>query len=191
MKKVFVFVGHPSKSSLCKSIGEAYLRGAKNSGYKTKIMYLSEMEFDSNLKEGYKLEQVLEEDLVLFQKNLLWADHIVFVTPIWWGSIPAKFKGAIDRAILPGFAFKYEKKSLLPKQFFRGKSGTIIFTKGGPWLFYFGALVSSSMVLRRFVLNFIGVSPVRVKSFYSVRKLSPERAKRILDKVFRIGKKGR
>lgn len=186
-----MFVGHPSKSSLCKSIGEAYLRGAKNSGYKTKIMYLSEMEFDSNLKEGYKLEQVLEEDLVLFQKNLLWADHIVFVTPIWWGSIPAKFKGAIDRAILPGFAFKYEKKSLLPKQFFRGKSGTIIFTKGGPWLFYFGALVSSSMVLRRFVLNFIGVSPVRVKSFYSVRKLSPERAKRILEKVFRIGKKAR
>ncbi len=189
MKKIFIFVGHPSETSLCKAIGESYLKGAKSSGNKTKIMYLSKMEFDMNLKEGYKVNQPLEKDLVLFQKNLLWADHLVFVSPIWWGSVPAKFKGLLDRTILPGFAYKYQKRSLLPRQFFRGKSARIIFTKGGPRLFYFGAFVSSSMIIKRFVLNFIGVFPVRVKSFYSVRKVKPERAEKILNKAFTLGKR--
>jgi NAD(P)H dehydrogenase (quinone) len=190
MKNILIIVGHPSKESFSKSIGESYSRGAKSSGHSTKIIYLSELNFDPDLKDGYKKIIPLEKDLVGVQKSILWANHIVLISPVWWGSVPAKFKGLIDRIILPGFAFKYERKSLLPKQLLRGKSGRIFLTKGGSRLFYFGAFVSPGMILRRFVFNFTGIFPVRVKSFYSMNSLNEERAKKILKNVFKIGKRG-
>jgi putative NADPH-quinone reductase len=193
MKKrnILIIVGHPGKESFSKSIGESYLKGAKSSGNKVKIIYLSEMNFNPNLKEGYKKIQPLEKDLLNFQKNILWAEHIVLITPVWWGSVPAKLKGLLDRAILPGFAFKYQKKSILPKRFLKGKSARVFMTKGGSRIFYFGSLAYPGMILRRFVFNFTGIFPVRVKSFYSMNNLSEERVQKILKKVFDIGKKGR
>ena len=189
MKNIFIIVGHPSKKSFSNQIGEAYMKGAKSSGNRVKIVYLSELDFDPNLKEGYNKSQPLEKDLVLVQKHILWANHIVIVTPVWWGSVPAKFKGLLDRALLPGFAFKYERRSLLPKQLLKGRSGIIFLVMGGSRLFHFGAFAFPGMILRRFVFNFTGVSPVRVKNFYSMSSLSEKRAKKILDNVFKIGRR--
>jgi len=191
MKNILVIIGHPAKDSFSKAIGESYSKGARSSGNKIKVIYLSELNFDPNLKEGYKKIQPLERDLIDFQKKILWAKHIVLVSPIWWGSIPAKLKGLIDRAILPGFAFKYEKRSILPKQFLRGKSARIFLNKGGSRIFYFGSFAYPGMVLKRFVFNFTGIFPVRVKSFYSMNKISEKKAKKILKKVIEIGKKAR
>lgn len=58
-----------------------------------------------NLQEGYDVIQELEPDLIQLQEHIKWAKHIVFLSPVWWGSFPAKFKAAIDRIFLPGFAF--------------------------------------------------------------------------------------
>lgn len=44
----------------------------------------------------------LEEDLVKAQELIRWADHLVFVYPIWWGTMPAVLKGFFDRVFLPG-----------------------------------------------------------------------------------------
>lgn len=43
----------------------------------------------------------LEEDLVKAQELIRWADHLVFVYPIWWGTMPAVLKGFFDRVFLP------------------------------------------------------------------------------------------
>lgn len=191
MKKILVFEGNPKEKSLCKLISETYVRGAKDSGHEVKIFHISDMKFDPNLKEGYNKNQKLEKDLVEVQKKILWANHLVFVYPIWWGSLPAKFKGLVDRVFLPGFAFKFEKRTILPKQFLKGKSARMITTRGGSRIFYFGSLSFPGMIMRRFLLNFCGVFPVRSKSFYSVNHISEKRAKKIFDNIYRIGKRER
>lgn len=188
-KKILIISGHPSKESFTHDISNEYLRGAKNSGADAKIIYLHDLKFNPSLENGYHKIQKLENDLIEVQKKITWAEHIVFVYPVWWGGEPAKFKGLIDRVFLPGFAFKFEKKSLLPKQLLKGKSGRIFLIKGGSWLFYFGALVSPGMIMRRFVMNFCGIFPVRVKSFYSMNNVDGKKAKRILNKVYRLGKR--
>ena len=47
---------------------------------------------------------------------------MVIFTPIWWGALPAKLKGLIDRTFLPGFAFQYEEGKLMPKQLLKGRT---------------------------------------------------------------------
>ncbi len=44
---------------------------------------------DANLSSGYDQEQLLEPDLQRLQTDLLNADHIVMLAPIWWGGLPA------------------------------------------------------------------------------------------------------
>ena len=93
-----------------------YFAEAEKSGYHVKLLELNELKFDLSLHVSYKSEQKLEPDLVLAQKYILEAEHLVFVFPNWWGMMPALLKGFIDRTFLPGFAFKYREKSPLPEK---------------------------------------------------------------------------
>jgi|SRR3989304_5289898 len=93
------------RNSFCGVLAEAYIEGAKAAGADIKQLYLGELKFDPILWHGYKEIQELEEDLKMAQEFILWAEHLVFVYPTWWGTIPALLKGFIDRTFLPGFAF--------------------------------------------------------------------------------------
>jgi hypothetical protein len=77
---------------------------------------LGQLDFDPSLHEGYRQVQPLEADLLAAQEAILWAEHLVFAYPIWWGGAPALLKGFVDRAFLPGFAFKYRPGKAFPEQ---------------------------------------------------------------------------
>lgn len=190
-KKILVILGNPKPKSLSKAIAESYVKGARKGKHEVRFVELSKMKFNSNLEYGYDKRMKLEEDLVKIQKDILWAGHLVWVYPIWWGDMPAKLKGLIDRAILPGFAFKYVRKSILPKQFFKGKSARLILLRGSSRIFYFGSLAFPGMIMRRFVLNFCGVFPVRVTNFYSVEGLKKKRAEKFFKRVHSLGFRGK
>jgi len=71
-----------------------------------KILIINELDFNPNLQFGYRKRTELEPDLLKAQELIKWADHLVWIYPVWWGSIPAIMKGFIDRVFLPGFAFQ-------------------------------------------------------------------------------------
>ena len=106
MKKILVINANPKSDSMCKSIAQQYSHVA-GSKHELKQVDIGDMEFEINLMEGFNEVLPLEDDLLNFQDMVRWSEHIVIVSPVWWGTIPAKFKGVIDRAFLPGFAFKY------------------------------------------------------------------------------------
>ena len=83
------------------------------------------------------------------------------MSPVWWGNIPAKFKGAIDRTFLPGFAFKYidGKKGL--KKLLTGRTSELIFTLDTPpfWYKYMqGNLIYKQ--LKNAILGFTGIKNI-------------------------------
>jgi len=189
-KKILVILGHPSKDSLNKKIADTYLEETKKSGFNVKKLYLYDKKFDPVLHEGYKKEQKLESDLKQAQKDIKWADHLVFIYPIWWGTMPALLKGFIDRTLLPGFAFQYKENSLIPEKFLKGKSARIITTSGMPgFLFWF--INSNKKMIKRFVLNFTGIKPVRNTNFGGVDEISDEKFSKIQKKVRKLARKGR
>ena len=88
-KKILVIIGHPNPKSFCHALAAAYSEGAQASGHTIKTLALNELQFDPILQHGYHQEQRLEPDLQHAQEALNWATHMVFIYPIWWGSIPA------------------------------------------------------------------------------------------------------
>jgi putative NADPH-quinone reductase len=103
--------------------------------------------------------------------------------------MPALLKGFFDRIFLPGFAFKFEGKSFLPKQYLKGKSARIITTAGGPWWYYFIFGNPSIASIKRITLAFCGVSPIKTKGFYDIKRVSQERAEKILFKVRKMARR--
>ncbi|MDH5389479.1 MAG: NAD(P)H-dependent oxidoreductase, partial [Gammaproteobacteria bacterium] len=110
-KKILVILGHPDEESFCGALAKAYIEGAKDSGNEVHTINLGELKFDPVLWKGYSKIQELEPDLVNAQELMQWSNHIVFIYPNWWGTMPALMKGFFDRAFLPGFAFKYRDNS--------------------------------------------------------------------------------
>lgn len=97
---------------------------------------LGEMQFDPILRDGYNHSQTLEPDLLEAQRQIHWAEHLVFVYPVWWGGIPALLKGFFDRVFLPGFAFKYRNRSQLWDKLLKGRTADLLVTLDTPpWYF--------------------------------------------------------
>ena len=110
-KRVLVILGHPATNSFCGALADSYSEGANAAGNEVQFISLGSLSFDPILHNGYNTIQELELDLVAAKEAITWAQHIVFVYPIWWGAMPALLKGFIDRIFLPGFAFKYREGS--------------------------------------------------------------------------------
>jgi NAD(P)H dehydrogenase (quinone) len=163
MKKILIINGHPNKDSFNFGIAKAYQDGALQSGAEVKEIVIADLNFNPNLQFGYQKRIDLEPDLVKAWEKIQWADHLVWIHPVWWGGLPAITKGFIDRLFLPGFAFKYRENSVWWDKLLKGKTAHIITTLDQPGLYYrffFGR--PSVNQLRKSVLEFCGVKPVNV-----------------------------
>lgn len=130
MKKILVFLGHPNSDSYSGRVATAYEQSARNAGHEVERLNIADLHFDPNLKMGYKVIQELEPDLKMVQDKILWAEHIVFVYPNWWCTMPALMKGMFDRMWLPGFAFNFDKVTKKLIQRLKGKTARVIIVAG-------------------------------------------------------------
>lgn len=170
MQRVLVLLGHPHSSSFCGALAGAYAEGARKAGSEVDYIELGELSFDPILHKGYAEIQELEPDLVKLQESIRRADLLVIVYPTWWGSVPALLKGALDRTILPGFGFKYHKNSPLWDKLLTGKRARIITTMDAPrWYYRFVYHSPGTNMLKRALLHFCGVRPVRTTYLDRVR----------------------
>ena len=191
MKKILIINGHPDKESLCHALTDAYLKGAQsNSQIEVRRIDLIDLKFDPILRYGYRVPYELEPDLKQAQQDILWADHLVWVYPLWWGTFPALLKGFLDRVFLPGFAFKYHKNDPFWDKLLKGRTARVIVTMDTPGLFY-RIMYSSAghKIMNRQVLGFSGVK-VKFTTFSPIRNSKPEQHQKWLAKVEQLGKAG-
>ncbi len=188
-KRIALIIGHPDKESYNFALAEAYKKGVKASGFEIQEIIIRELEFNPNLQYGYRKRTELEPDLLNSQKILKWADHLVFVYPIWWSSMPAIMKGFIDRILLSGYAFKKRENSLLSDKLLTGKTARLICTLDQPPWFYrlvYGR--PSYKAMNNGTLNYIGVKKVACTSIGPIR-LSKEKFRlKYLKKVEKLGR---
>ena len=91
--KIFIWVGHPRENSLCHSLADAYEAGAREKGAEIRRMNLHEMSFDPDLTHGYQQRKDLEPCLTEWRETILWADHLCWVYPQWWGRYASQNEG--------------------------------------------------------------------------------------------------
>jgi NAD(P)H dehydrogenase (quinone) len=51
---ILLILGHPSENSFCNALLDAYRKGAESTGAVCKTIYISRLDFNVNLPEGYK-----------------------------------------------------------------------------------------------------------------------------------------
>lgn len=183
-KKILIINGHPNKDSFNFGIAAAYQKGALDTGAEVKEIVIANLDFNPNLQFGYQKRTELEPDLLESWEKIQWADHLVWIHPVWWGGLPAITKGFIDRLFLPGFAFQYRENSHFWDKLLKGKTAHIITTLDQPALFYRIVFNRPSVnQLRRSVLKFCGIKPVKVSYIGIIKGSKPEMREKWLQKV--------
>jgi NAD(P)H dehydrogenase (quinone) len=125
------------------------------------------------------------------QAAISWAQHLVFVYPIWWGAMPALLKGFIDRVFLPGFAFKYRSGSPLWDRLLAGRSAHLFVTMDSPpWYFRWVYRMPGHQQMKRTILEFSGIRPVAITSFGPVRGSSVRQREKWLERVKASARRG-
>ena len=192
MAKIAIVVGNPMHDSYSEALGKAYLRGAESGGHQAQLFVLARMNFDAILREGYRREQPLEPDLAAAREAFVACDHVVFVFPLWCGDMPAIMKGFIERVLQPDLLTIQKSGGKASWKVFKGKSARVIMTMGMPGLiyrWYFGA--HALKLLKRNVLHFIGIHPVRSTIYGMIEAVGDDRRKSWLREVEALGHEAR
>ncbi|SLN66134.1 hypothetical protein TRL7639_03750 [Falsiruegeria litorea R37] len=190
-KKILVLDGHPAESSLSRTFAQTYGDAARDKGHDVRFVHLSDLDFDHDFGQGnyhdFKpLEPVLEQVL----QDIEWSDHLVLTTPMWWGGLPAKLKGLIDRMFIPGRTFDTRKTTLagLPAPMLTGRTARVILTSDTPG--WFMRLVYRQALIRQMrgqILGFVGFKPTRFTYFSGASAPKPGRVDRWISQVSKIG----
>jgi putative NADPH-quinone reductase len=190
MKKILIINGHPDNESFNFALANAYKSGALASGAEVKEIIVRELNFDLNLAHGYRKRTDLEPDLIDAQEKIKWADHLVWIYPVWWGSLPAILKGFIDRTFLPGFAFQKRENSVWWKKLLSNKTARIISTLDQPaWYYWLIYRQPSNNAMKKLTLEFCGIKPVKVTTIGPIRLSKDEFRQSWLKKIEELGLK--
>lgn len=184
---------HPNPDSLGAALVRAYREGDPGA----ELITIRDLNFNPSLERGLTAPQELEPDLVDARRAIETATHLVIVTPTWWSGTPARFKGFLDRVFTPGWAYRYDPVPTwatrlglpagTPVGLLKGRTGRILITSDTPhWLLRLNG-DHAATVLRKHVLRFCGITPVRVKHFGSVRWSTPEQRASWLGQATELG----
>ena len=116
--KIVVLEGSPNKHGSSNLLADEFIRGAQEAGHTVEIIDAAH----ANLHPctgcvhcGYEGPCVQKDDMEQFRKQILNADMIVFVTPLYYYGMSAQLKMLVDRfcAINSSITRKHMKSALL------------------------------------------------------------------------------
>lgn len=187
--KTLIIYTHPNHQSLSYAFLQKIIAGLNDNPHaqETQVLDLYGEAFDPVLvfnEHKRRRDMHLDPELERHRRQLLWADNIVFVYPIWWGRPPAMLLGYIDRMFASNFAYR-DKGGLLPEGLLKGKSVVCVSTMKGPALYPLLWLNNAHKVLmRKALLGYVGIKKVKFFEFGGMEKPGGKQAQK-LEKVYR------
>jgi len=181
--KFLVIYAHPETSGHCSYLLEKVKNELEAKKLEYEILDLYKAKYDPALHEdehytaGFK--KVAEENRII-QEKVKESDWLIFIYPLWWGTMPAILKGLFDRILTARFAYKYE--GYLPKKLLKGKKSLVFITSGAPvWYFW----VTGNRPKRIIKTDILGFCGIRAKVFQigKCRRFEEEKKKEIAEVV--------
>ena len=189
-KRILIINGHPDRSRhhLCTAFAEAYIEGASGAGHEIRRIDLAGFQFPMLRSQAEFENGKLPEELGVAVENILWAEHLVFIFPLWLGTMPALVKAFLEQVMRPGIAFEYGAGSISTKALLQGRSARLIVTMGMPGIVYRLWFMNHGLsAMRRGILNFVGIKPVRESLYGMVGQASDGRRRKWLAQVGQLG----
>ncbi len=190
-RRIAIIQGHPDPANghLLHALADAYAEGARAGRHEVRRIEVAKFEFPLLRTQEEFETGAMPPGLVQARDDMRWAEHWVFLFPLWHGTMPALFKGFLEHIFRPGFAMEY-KKGGFPKRLLAGRSARIVVTMGMPALmyrWYFGAYGVRG--LERSILSFAGIKPIR-ESLYGLTFADERKRARWLEDMRRHGQRG-
>ena len=189
---ILIIFTHPNHQSLNYAFLKQALKGisANTNKSEVKVVDLYKEKFNPILffnESRTRSDMHTDPEFSEYREQILWADKIVFIYPIWWGRPPAMLLGYIDQLFSTNFAYKtkgaYGHEGLL-----KGKSAVCISTMKGPKYYPLFFLNNAHKALmKKAVLNYVGIKKVKFFEFGSVEK-SRQKQTANLEKIYRYFK---
>jgi putative NADPH-quinone reductase len=191
-KRITIVDGHPDPSDerLCHALARAYAEGARGAGHDVRLVMLATLDFPLLRSAADWERSSLAPALKDAQEAIGWAEHLLFVHPLWLGEMPALLKGFLEQVLRPGFAIQRGARTLRPG-LLNGRSAHVVITMGMPapvyrWWF-------RSHGLRSFewnILRFVGIHPVHKTLIGNVAASSPAALGKWLEHMRGLGREG-
>jgi len=189
MMNTLVIYTHPNHQSLSYAFLQEVLRGCRDNAAigEVRVLDLYAEGFNPLLvfnERKRRRDMHVDPELASYREQLLWAERIVFVYPIWWGRPPAMLLGYIDQMFASGFAYR-DKGGLLPEGLLKGKSVVCVSTMKGPALYPLLLLNNAHKVLmRKALFNYVGIKKVKFFEFGGMESPRGKHQEK-LEKVYR------
>ena len=185
--RTLLILGHPNPDSFNAALADAYADAALKAGRELRRIDLHALRFDPILHGAYRGEQALEPDLQAAQADILWAEEIVWVYPVWWGGLPALLKGFLDRVLLPGFAYKFHKGHRSWDKLLKGRTARIVVTLDTPgWYDRLAYGRPAWRQMKHTILQFCGMKLLSTTTFAPIATATPEQREHWLSEVRRL-----
>ncbi|HWA88773.1 MAG TPA: NAD(P)H-dependent oxidoreductase [Rhizomicrobium sp.] len=187
--RVLIVNGHPDgrPERFCTALADSYAAGAASAGHEVQRLDIARVQFAWLSKAEDFMTPPDQADIGRAQALFKWAQHIVFVYPLWLGSEPALLKGFMEQLSRNGFAVSAEGNGF-PKGKLTGRSARLVVTMGMPALFYrllFGA--HGVRAFERSILRLAGFKPVRRSLLGGIDAAPAKRREAWLEDMRRLG----
>jgi len=186
MRYLIIFA-HPNTNSFNHAIKEVVENELTLSGKKFSSRDLYHMNFDPvlNLQDidgaqhGVVLEDVEEE-----QGYIRSADVLIFIFPIWWGSMPAILKGYFDRVFSNTFAYYIDKNGNI-SGLLKDKKAIVINTTAASQDEYTanGMIYNMNKILHDGLFDFCGIKLLEHQYLCGIHGTSATERERILETI--------
>lgn len=191
-KRILVINGHPDlrPERFCSALVSAYVESAIKAGHEVRRIDVGALSFPLLVRFEDFRSLPDAANIRTAQTDIQWAEHLVFIHPLWLGAAPAMLKGFLERVACGGFGFDSGTAGN-PRRGLAGKSARLIVTMGMPAFVYrtvFGAF--GIRAFARGILRLAGAWPVR-KSYFGGVELSERHRDRCLAKVRRLAVAGK
>jgi putative NADPH-quinone reductase len=124
------------------------------------------------------------------QAKISKADYIIFIHPLWWGSLPAPLKNFIDQNLTSGFAYSYSEATrwyrsalILPNGKLSDKQVSVYVSGDTPWYMYALILYPFLIVWYVSIILFTGMRLKKMKYIGGIRKKTDLERKNIISKL--------
>lgn len=189
-KSILILNGHPDPrpERFCAALAEAYGDAAQAAGHTVRRIDLGTLETPL-LDTAAAFGDPTSETFRAVQDEILAADHLVLVFPLWLGMTPAKTKAALEQIYRAGFGFTVRPRGWTSK--LRGRSARVIVTLSTPGPLFrivFGA--HGPRALEKSVLWLSGFKPIHRSVVGDVEGIGPKGRARWLAKMRALGARG-
>jgi putative NADPH-quinone reductase len=190
--RILIVVGHPDfePKRLCRALAASYADGARSAGHEVRLIDIATLDFPLLRTMEEFAERTAPETLSDAVQAIRDANHIVFVFPLWLGTMPALLKAFLEQVMRPSVAFAYPEagKGGFATSLLKGRSARVVVTMGMPAFFYRLWYLGHGVAgMRRNILNFVGIRPVRETLFGMVDGVSAATREKWLAKMHALG----